>query len=338
MTRAVVCPDKFKGTLTAPEAAAAMARGVEHAGYDDVVAVPLADGGEGTLDALHRARGGRLRTAAVAGPLGEPVDAAWLVLPDGSAVVETSRAIGLQLTGGRNDALGASSRGAGELIRAATLAGARRLLVAVGGSATTDGGLGAVEALGWSLKGVDVTVACDVTTHFVDAAPRFAPQKGATAAQVQLLTRRLRHVADRYRERLGADVAGREGSGAAGGLAGGLAALGAVLAPGFDVVAGAVGLAEALEGAHLMVTGEGRLDAPSFDGKVVGGALGWAEEVEVPYRAVIAGQVAADAPVPAGVIVRALVDRAGKGGDAFTGAARLVEDVALDVGRESLAR
>src|SRR5262249_23306709 len=147
----------------------------------------------------------------------------------------------------------------------------------VGGSATTDGGLAAVEALGWSLQGLDVTIACDVETPFLDAARVYGPQKGATSAQIALLERRLAKLADQYRARTGVDVTQLAGAGAAGGLAGGLAAIGAQLVPGFDAVAEAVGLEGAFTGADFVCTGEGKLDASSLDGKVVGGVLAWAD-------------------------------------------------------------
>ena len=150
---------------------------------------------------------------------------------------------------GRSDPLGATTRGTGELLAAARAGGARRAVVCVGGSATTDGGLGAVEALGWSLRGLEVTVACDVTTTFVDAAAVFGPQKGASPAQVDLLARRLAALLDDYRQRTGVDLADLEGAGAAGGLAGGLAALGARLEPGYEVIARLAGLDRALEDA-----------------------------------------------------------------------------------------
>ncbi|MGH9001447.1 MAG: glycerate kinase, partial [Acidimicrobiia bacterium] len=230
----------------------------------------------------------------------------------------------------------ATSRGTGELIAAALRAGARRVLVAVGGSAMTDGGLGAVDALRWNLAGVDLVVAADVETAFVDAAAVFGPQKGATAAQVALLTRRLERLAAIYRERTGFDVGDLRHAGAAGGLAGGLAALGARLEPGFEVVAGAAGLEAALAGVDLVVTGEGRFDRPSLAGKVAGGVLEWAESDGVPHRAVIAGQVAADlrtAGAPPGVLVLALTDRVWQEGEAFTRAALLVEEAAVEAGR-----
>jgi glycerate 2-kinase len=338
VTVAVACPDKFRGSLTAPEAAAAMARGLRTAGFDEVRSLPLADGGEGTLDALLAAGGSR-RRVRVTGPLGDPVDAEYGLTPEGLGVVEMARASGLALVE-RNDPLRASTRGTGELLAAVARAGVRRVLVGVGGSATTDGGLGALDALGWSLGGLEVAVACDVTTRFVDAAPDFAPQKGATEAQVALLRRRLERLAQEYERRTGVDVTDLEGGGAAGGLAGGLAALGARLEPGFEVVAGEVGLESALDGATLVVTGEGKLDATSFDGKVVGGVLEWAAELGVPRRAVIAGQATAEARDELSVVGPAplllLTERVWHAAEAFERAALLVEEAAVEAGRAAL--
>jgi glycerate kinase len=340
MVSALACPDKFKGTLDAAEAAAAMAAGLRRAAFDDVAELPLADGGEGTLDALLAARGGSRRTATVTGPLGDPVDAEWALLTGGVAVVEMARASGLALVPRVTDPLRASTRGTGELIAAAIRAGARRVIVGVGGSATTDGGLAALEALGWSFGATPVTVACDVSTGFLDAAAVFAPQKGASEAQVALLGRRLAQLADQYQQRTGVDVRDLPGAGAAGGLAGGLAAIGAELEPGFEVVAGAAGLESALEDVDLVVTGEGRLDTTSFEGKVVGGVLEWATDAGVPHAAVIAGQVAPAArdelAVHAGVQLLALTDRVWQAGEAFARASTLVEEAALEAGRRVL--
>jgi glycerate kinase len=338
--RAVACPDKFRGTLRADEAAAAMASGLRRAGYDDVVEAPMADGGEGTLDTLLVSLGGSRRVARVTGPLGDPVDAEWGVLSSGIAVIEMARASGLTLVAGRNDPLRASTRGTGELIAVARREGYRRVIVAVGGSATTDGGLAAVEALGWSLQGMEVTVACDVESAFLDAARIYGPQKGATSAQVALLTRRLELLADQYRKRTGLDVTAIAGAGAAGGLAGGLAAIGAQLGPGFDAVADAIGLEAAFDGAALVVTGEGKLDASSLEGKVVGGVLSWAAELGVPHVAVIAGQVTDDARAALGdradAGVLALTDRVWQAGEAYQRAALLVEEAAVEAGRAAL--
>jgi glycerate 2-kinase len=317
-----------------------MAAGLERSGFDDVVQIPLADGGEGTLDALIAARGGSRRTTRVTGPLGDPVDAEWGVLPGGIAVIEMAQASGLALVEGRNDPLRASTRGTGELIDAVRRSGFRRIVVAVGGSATTDGGLAAVEAVGWSLHGIDVTVACDVDTSFEDAARVYGPQKGATDAQVSLLTRRLARLADEYRARTGVDITSLVGAGAAGGLAGGLAAIGARLVPGFEAVAETVGLETALEGATLAVTGEGKLDGSSIAGKVVGGVLAWAEDLGVPKVAVVAGQVTDEGrdalAAHDGVMVLALTDRVWQASEAFTRAALLVEEAAVEAGRAAL--
>jgi glycerate kinase len=338
---AIVAPDKFRGSLTAAEAADAMAAGVEAAGFESR-RIPLADGGEGTLDALLAARGGSVRSATVTGPLGDPVEAQWALLPDGTGIIEMARASGLPLVQGRNDPLRASTRGTGELINAALRGGARRVVVGVGGSATTDGGLAAVEALGWSLSGQDVTVACDVSTPFLEAAAVYGPQKGATSAQVELLTRRLARLASAYRDRTGVDVTVLEGGGAAGGLAGGLAAIGAQLEPGFDVVARAAGLDRALEGADLVVTGEGRLDRPSFEGKVVGGVLEWAADEGVDNRVVIVGQATPEGrdelSVLGDVQLLTLTERAYQAGEAFARAALFVEEAALEAGRRALER
>lgn len=283
----VVASDKFRGTATAAEVGGAVAAAVETVGGTCDV-VPVADGGEGFLDAM----GGANRTTVVTDPLGDVVEAGWR-LSNGRAVVEMARASGLALlVEGENDPVAASTYGTGELIGAAIEAGAKRVLVGVGGSATTDGGFGALRALYplQRLKGIDIRVACDVRTRFVDAAEVFAPQKGATPAQVELLRRRLERLAAVYLEDYGVDVADLEGSGAAGGLAGGLAAAGATLEPGFDLVAEEVDLLGHLEGADLVMTGEGFVDAESFDGKVVGGVLSLAGELAVPAL-VIAGEV-----------------------------------------------
>jgi glycerate kinase len=285
--RAVAAPDKLRGSASAPEVAAAVQRACRGAGWrcDEV---PMADGGEGTLDAF----GGPNRTTRVTGPLGDPVDAAWRL--DGrTAVIEMARAAGLDLVGGpdANDPIAASTAGVGELVTAAVDAGATRVIVGVGGSATTDGGLAALRALPLGrLKGVELLVACDVRTTFLDAAEVFAPQKGAGAAQVELLRRRLERLAQVYRTEHGVDVTELEGSGAAGGLAGGLAVAGARLLSGFELISDELELYDRIEGADLVVTAEGFLDEQSFEGKVVGGVAALAAEAEVPVLAV-AGQV-----------------------------------------------
>ncbi len=305
----VIAPDKFKGTAGARAVARAVADRLWELGHDSVE-VPMADGGEGFLDAL----GGANRTTTVTGPLGEPVEAGWR-LARRVAVIEMAAASGLHLVGGAegNDPVDASTAGTGELIAVAVQSGARRVLVGVGGSATTDGGLGALKALHppQRLRGVELVVACDVRTRFVEAATVFAPQKGATPAQVELLRRRLERLAEVYRAESGVDVEAIEGSGAAGGLAGGLATVGAELVSGFEVVAEEVGLDEALEAADLVVTGEGFLDEESFAGKVVGGVASMAAEAGVPCLAVVGEVVHPLPPLPPGLTVVSLTDRFG---------------------------
>jgi glycerate kinase len=283
--RVLAALDKFRGTLAAPDATAAVGSACWELGVDADEA-PMSDGGEGWLDVY----GGANRTSVVTGPLGEAVEAAWRI--DGrTAVVEMARASGLALAGGAagNDPLAATTRGTGELIGRAIEQGARTVLVGLGGSATTDGGLGAIEAVGSAsrLRAVDVAVACDVRTRFVDAAAVFAPQKGATAAQVRLLHARLERLADRYFAEYGIDVTQVDGAGAAGGLAGGLLAVGARLLPGFDLVAEHTGLDERLATVDVVVTGEGYLDAQSLDGKVVGGICDLAVEAGVPVVVIV---------------------------------------------------
>ena len=277
--------DKWKGTLTAAQACAAIGHACWELGVD-CTEMPMADGGEGTLDVL----GGPNRSTLVTGPLGDPVRAEWR-FDRGVAVIEMARASGLTLVGGAagNDAMAASTQGTGELIDTALDMGARRIIVCLGGSATTDGGFGALRAISTParLKAVDFVVACDVDTLFTDAAEVFAPQKGASPAQVKLLTGRLERLAQVYRQEHGVDVASLPGSGAAGGLAGALAALGATLMPGFDIVAEETGFDEAIKNHDLVITGEGMLDDTSFDGKVVGSVADYAEQQGTPVFTVV---------------------------------------------------
>jgi glycerate kinase len=322
----IAAPDKFRGTASAAEIAAAIGRAAVARGWSCDEA-PVADGGEGTLDVL----GGANRVTTVTGPLGAPVEAAWRLDGD-TAVIEMARASGLTLAGGpeHNDPLAATTTGTGELIVAALEAGARRVIVAVGGSATTDGGLGALRAIGSKarLRGIELVVACDVSTTFVRAATDFAAQKGATAAQVTLLERRLSRLAADYAADAGVDVTDMPGAGAAGGLAGGLATLGGQLVVGFDVVAERLSLEDRIEGADLVVAGEGFLDAQSFEGKAVGGVVDLAAAADVPALIVV-GDRDANAPVPTGVPVVSLVDAFGRE-RAMADAVTAVEEVVGD--------
>jgi glycerate 2-kinase len=280
----LAAPDKFRGTLSAREAAAAIATGSRRAGWK-TDELPLADGGEGTLDVL----GGWNRRTLVTGPLDTAVEAAWRLEKDGTALIEAAQACGLTLAGGpeANDPLRATSRGVGELIATAIAERAERIVVCVGGVASTDGGAGAVEVLPPTLP-VPLEVACDVEARFLDAAEVFAPQKGATPEQVHILHERLAQL----------DVPDGPGAGAAGGLAGGLAAIGGRLRPGFDLVADRLGLDETLAAADLVITGEGLVDATSCAGKVVGRVLERARKSGIEAL-VVAGDVAEESPVDA---------------------------------------
>lgn len=303
--RVVAAPDKLRGTATAREAAAAIGRGAGSAGWE-CDEVPVADGGEGTLEVF----GGANRWTTVEGPLGDPVEAAWR--QDGrTAVIEMAQASGLALVA-ENDPMAASTRGTGQLIVAAIEAGCDRVIVGLGGSATVDGGIGALSALQPldRLRDVELIVAYDVRIGFLDAAPRFGPQKGATPAQVAALRRRLDALSEDYRRRFGIDVREVPATGAAGGLAGGLLCAGARLVSGFDVIAQELGLAGRVSGSDLVVTAEGHLDAASFDGKAVGGVAELAASCGVAALAVV-GQRSAGLRLPTGLVVVSLTERFG---------------------------
>jgi len=260
--RALLCPASLKGVLTAREAASALATGFRDGGAD-AVELPVADGGEGTADALHAVLGGECRDAVVSDPLGRPVPARWLLLPDGRAVVEAAAAIGLPLLGARErNPLVASSRGLGELVLAALAGGARSLVVGLGGSATVDGGAGVREVL--RELAAPTTVLCDVRTPLRDAARVFGPQKGASPADVAVLEDRLERMIEL------APYADLEGAGAAGGLGAAFAALGAELVPGAAAVLDLVGFDAQLPDADLVVTGEGQVDETTGEGKAPG--------------------------------------------------------------------
>jgi glycerate kinase len=279
--------DKFRGTATAAQVASAIGHACWELGVD-CVEVPIADGGEGTLDAL----GGPNRTTRVTDPLGQPVEAQWRLAGD-TAVIEMARASGLSLVGGakKNDVIAASTIGTGQLIDTALNDGAKRIIVCVGGSATVDGGLGAIRAIGTParLRGTEFIVACDVRTLFGDAARLFGAQKGATPVQIEFLSGRLEQLQQSYLRDYGIDVSQLIGGGAAGGLAGGLSTLGASLVPGFDVVADEVGLHEHIAQCDLIITGEGYLDNESFDGKVVGGVQQLAQQLNKPVVVICGG-------------------------------------------------
>jgi glycerate 2-kinase len=265
----------------------AIARGLEAAGRP-VDRCPVADGGEGTCDALSRALGGLSVSAPATDPLGGPIEATFALIDDGArAIVETATASGLGLVAPADrDPLVASTRGTGELILAAVQAGAETVLVGVGGSATTDGGAGAIAAIreGGGIARSRLIVLCDVQTPFEAAARIYAPQKGADADAVRRLTRRLNDQA----RRLPRDPRGRPMTGAAGGLSGGLwAAFGAELVPGAAFVLDALRFDERMRAARAVVTGEGRLDLQSLAGKAVSEVATRARQAGVPCHAIV---------------------------------------------------
>lgn len=320
----VVAPQAFKGSLTAPEATEAIARGVRQVfGRAELVLLPVADGGEGTVRALVRARGGRLVTSRVRGPLGEPVNALWGLIGDGAeAVIEMAEASGLTLI--RRDErnpLRTSTVGTGELIREALNAGARNILIGVGGSATNDGGMGMAEALGVRfldasgdplppsgstldqidridttgmdprIQNVEVVAAVDVTNPLCGpegASAVYGPQKGATGEMVRRLDEGLAHYAAVIRRDLGVEVAELPGAGAAGGLAAGLVAfLGAQLRPGVEVIFRAIDIEARLRGAAFVITGEGRMDRQDIYGKAPLAVAKHARNLGIPTIAIV---------------------------------------------------
>jgi glycerate 2-kinase len=263
----LVAPDSFKGTLAAAKVARAIADGIRRGG-GQAEELPIGDGGEGTMDALVATVGGELRRATVSDPLGRPVKARWALLPDGRAIVETAEASGLALlTEDERDPWAASTRGTGELIVAAVEAGADEVLVTVGGSATMDGGAGAVEVVREAGIEPKLEVLSDVRLPFEQAPRVFGPQKGADPRMIKRLERRL----DRFAEAAPRDPRGVPMTAAAGSLSGGLYAyLGAKLLPGAAYVLDTVGFDARMRAARAVVTGEGQLDQQTLAGKAVG--------------------------------------------------------------------
>jgi glycerate 2-kinase len=318
--RMLVCPDSFKGTFSAVEVAAALGAGIEEAGgVADLC--PAADGGEGTAETVRAAIGGEARKAAAHDPLGRPIEASFVLVEGGAtAVIDTAAASGLPLVApAERDAEAASTFGTGELIAAAVEAGASRVLLAAGGSATTDGGTGAIEALrerGFGARDGDggdlsarpddivLVVLCDVTTRFEDAGKVFGPQKGADEAAVGRLTARL----DRVAEELPRDPRGLPMTGCAGGLSGGLwAAFGAELRPGAEFVLDLLGFGERLAAADLVITGEGRIDSQSLEGKIVGQIADRCAAAGKPLHVVV-GQDALDPTAATGAGISSITE------------------------------
>lgn len=284
----VIAPDSFKGCLPAREVAAAMAAGVRSVlPRAEIVTLPLADGGEGTLEILTAALGGSLRELGVSDPLGRKIRAQYGVAGD-RAIIETARACGLGLLSpAERNPLTADTRGVGELIVAAFRDGCRRFLIGLGGSATCDGGAGmlSVPGIRQVLREGEFELLCDVRAPFIgaDGAARvFAPQKGASPADVKLLEQRMTGLAWQFARETGTDVSALPGAGAAGGLGGALMAYaGARMSSGVDKIIDLVGFDQAIQGADLILTGEGRSDAQTLLGKVPCGVLRHASGIPV---------------------------------------------------------
>ncbi len=326
MAKIVVAPDSFKGSLSATQVAEAIGEGIRRVlPQAEVVLAPLADGGEGTVEAFVTTAGGRAVPIRVTGPLGDPVDAfIGLIDSDNTAVVEMAAASGLPLVPeDRRNPLMTTSYGTGELIRAALSLGCDRIILGIGGSATNDGGVGMIQSLGGRfrdekgeevgfgggelsrirsidlsrldsrLKTVSVTVACDVENPLTGpngASAVFGPQKGATAEMVESLDAGLRNLAEVIRQDVGLDIENVPGSGAAGGMgAAALAFLQAELRPGIEIVMDAARFDEKLEGADLMFTGEGRVDSQTLQGKCVSGVMRAARSHGVPVIVLTGG-------------------------------------------------
>ncbi|HHY39432.1 MAG TPA: glycerate kinase [Clostridia bacterium] len=328
----LVAPNAFKGSLSSGEAARAIVEGMCRVLPDATfISIGLSDGGDGLLDAVLMAVGGERVSAEVMGPLGEPVVAELGILDGGeTAVIEMCRASGLNLLSpGRLNALKATTFGTGQLIKVALERGARKIILGIGGSATTDGGAGALQALGVKfldqegivippgmgggdlirvcqvdtedfdsrLRDVEILIACDVTNPLLGpegAAAVYAPQKGASAEEVAFLEAGLTNYISLVEAKTGKSVRDVPGSGAAGGIGAGLCAFTkAALAQGFDLVCDLVGLTDLLRGVDLVVTGEGKTDAQTGFGKVPAGVLRMAHERGIPVL-LISGSVDGD--------------------------------------------
>ncbi|WP_070121248.1 glycerate kinase [Bacillus marinisedimentorum] len=329
----VIAPDSFKESMTALEAADAIERGWKQVLPDgEFIKVPMADGGEGTVQSLVDATSGSIRTRSVTGPLGSPVDAFYGILGDGkTAVIEMAAASGLHLVSAdQRNPLITTTKGTGELILAAVEEGAENIIIGIGGSATNDGGAGMAQALGAKLldekddelqpgggaleyleridisqvdarlQNVSFMIACDVNNPLTGekgASAVFGPQKGATPEMVQTLDRNLGHYAGIIQRDLGKDIEATPGAGAAGGLGAGLLAfLSAELRPGIEIVIEASGLEAKVSGADLIITGEGKIDSQTIYGKTPIGVAAVAKRSGIPVIA-LAGFAGPDADV-----------------------------------------
>ena len=323
MKKCVVVSDSFKGTVSSREICAIAQRVIpRHFPACEVVCIPVADGGEGTVDCFIQAMGAQRVEVTVTNALGEKSAAAYARL-DELAIIEMAAAAGLPQVGARRCPGTATTYGVGELIAHAVGSGCKRILLGLGGSATNDGGCGCAAALGVGfldadgqsfvpvgdtlgrigridtaraeelLRGVEITIMCDVTNPLygpAGAAYVFAPQKGADAEKVKRLDAGLRHFGDVIRSQLGIDVSAMPGAGAAGGMGAGCAALlGGMIQSGIDAVLNVTGFDRQLEGADLVITGEGRIDSQSADGKVISGVARRTRAKGIPLIAIAGG-------------------------------------------------
>ena len=326
MGKWILIPDSFKGTMSSREVCTMMASALRHHLPEaEIVSVPVADGGEGSVEAFLTALGGRRVEVPCTGPDGRPITGFYGCLPDGTAVIEMAAAAGLPLMEGHLCPERATTYGVGELLRAAVRDGARRVILGLGGSATNDGGCGCAAALGIrfldqegntyvptggtldrlaridasgldpAVRAAEITVMCDIDNPLcgpTGASAVFGPQKGAGPAQVACLDRNLRHLAEVIRRDLGTEILDLPGSGAAGGMGGGMVAfLGGRQQMGIETVLDTVGFDTMVQGATAVLTGEGRIDGQSLRGKVVIGVARRAAAVGVPVIAVV-GDVA----------------------------------------------
>lgn len=321
MQKCILIPDSFKGTMSSAEVCTIMAESVrQHFPAAEIHSVPVADGGEGTVDALLTAVGGRKVSITVEGPYFEEVPSFYGIFPDGTAIIEMAAAAGLPLAGNRLQPELSTTYGVGQLIASAVKSGCRRIILGLGGSATNDGGCGAAAALGTvfrrsdgtaftpvgqtlqeiatidnsqlqkRLKGIVTIVMCDIDNPLCGpqgAAAVFAPQKGADAETVRMLDDGLTHFAKIVAAETGTEILDLPGAGAAGGMGGGMAALlGASLQSGIETVLDAVHFDDLLRGADVVFTGEGRLDSQSLHGKVISGVARRTKAAKVPLVAV----------------------------------------------------
>jgi len=322
MNKVLLIPDSFKGTMSSSEICAIMEKSI-HAYYPkaNVISIPVADGGEGSVDSFLSAVGGKKVWISVKGPYFQDVQSFYGVLPDNTAVVEMAAAAGLPLVGDDRHVEKATTYGVGQLIEHAAKSGCKKIIVGLGGSATNDGGVGAAAALGICfknyaektfvpvgetlcdiasidisgltpvLKGVEFITMCDIDNPLCGAqgaSAVFGPQKGAGEAMVKILDQNLNHLATVVKKDLGKDILDLAGSGAAGGMGGGMVAfLGSKLQMGIDTVLDTVHFDSLLDGADMVLTGEGKIDFQSLRGKVVIGVARRTKEKKIPLIAIV---------------------------------------------------